>query len=173
VCRAPVYLTGGSLAWAIRLEACDSSTTTEVVARLWICAPAPGACGIAGEVRSGIADARGCNFFFANLPYPYLQVQNWNFTYFVDVFGTDGTSNVPVDFRAVRFASVRQVSPPPAAATFGDVPPSHPFFRHVEALADSHISGGCGNGLFCPDRPLTRGEFAVMLAEALGLNFPE
>jgi S-layer family protein len=166
-------MTGGTLAWALDLEACDTSVTTEAVARLWACAEAPGSCTIVGEARSGIAEAPGCRKFFASLPYPYLQVRNWNFMYFVDVFGTDGTNNVPVDFRSVRFGSLRQVSPPPAVATFDDVPPSHPFFRHIEALAEARISGGCGNGRYCPDRPLTRGEMAVLLAEALGINFFE
>lgn len=172
VCRAPVYLIGGTFTWAIDLEACDSSVTSEAVARLWACG-APGTCTIVGEVHSGIAAAPGCDRFFQDLPYPYLQGQNWSHTYFVDVFGTDGTNNVPVDFRNVRFASVRQVSQPPAVATFSDVPTSHPYFRHIEALADSRITAGCGNGQFCPDRPLTRGEMAVFLAEALGLNFLE
>jgi hypothetical protein len=65
-----------------------------------------------------------------------------------------------------------QVSPPPAAATFGDVPTSHPFFRYVEALAASGITGGCGAGNFCPDAPVTRGQMAVFLAKALGLQWP-
>jgi hypothetical protein len=66
----------------------------------------------------------------------------------------------------------RQVSPAPAAASFGDVPPSHPFFQFVEALAKSGITGGCGSGNFCPDAALTRGQMAVFLAKALGLQWP-
>jgi hypothetical protein len=64
------------------------------------------------------------------------------------------------------------VSPPPGVATFGDVPTSHPFFQFVEALAASGITAGCGNGNFCPDQPLTRGQMAVFLSKALGLNWP-
>jgi hypothetical protein len=66
----------------------------------------------------------------------------------------------------------RQVSPPPAAATFGDVPMNHPFFQFVEALSRSGITGGCGGGNYCPDAPLTRGQMAVFLAKALGLQWP-
>jgi hypothetical protein len=67
---------------------------------------------------------------------------------------------------------VRQVSPAPATATFGDVPTSHPFFRFVEALNASGITGGCGGGNYCPDSPVTRGQMAVFLAKALGLSWP-
>ncbi|MGH9379000.1 MAG: S-layer homology domain-containing protein [Thermoanaerobaculia bacterium] len=74
----------------------------------------------------------------------------------------------------VRAQWRRQVSPPPATATFGDVPTSHPFFQHIEALAVSGITAGCGGGGdFCPDTPLTRGQMAVFLAKALGLHWGE
>jgi len=65
-----------------------------------------------------------------------------------------------------------QVSPAPGTATFGDVPVSHPFFQYVEALAASGITGGCGSGNYCPDAPLTRGQMAVFLSKALGLQWP-
>ena len=66
-----------------------------------------------------------------------------------------------------------QVSPAPAVATFpNDVPTTHPFFRFVEAMAASGLTGGCGPGAFCPDSPVTRGQFSVFLSVALGLHFP-
>jgi hypothetical protein len=63
------------------------------------------------------------------------------------------------------------VSSAPAAATFSDVPSSHPFFRFIEALAASGITSGCGGGNFCPDALLTRGRMAVFLSLGLGLHF--
>jgi hypothetical protein len=66
----------------------------------------------------------------------------------------------------------RTVSPAPGAASFGDVPTNHPFFQFIEALRASGITGGCGNGNYCPDTPLTRGQMAVFLAKALGLHWP-
>ncbi|MGD9252696.1 MAG: S-layer homology domain-containing protein [Holophagae bacterium] len=66
-----------------------------------------------------------------------------------------------------------QVSPAPGTATFGDVPTGHPFFRFVEALADSGITAGCGGGNYCPDAPVTRGQMAVFLSSALGLHWPD
>ena len=64
-----------------------------------------------------------------------------------------------------------KVSPAPAVATFLDVPTNHPFFQFVEALAASGITGGCGGGNYCPNNPVTRGQMAVFLAKALGLQF--
>jgi len=66
------------------------------------------------------------------------------------------------------------VSPPPATASFNDVPPSHPFFQYIEALKASGITGGCSANppLFCPDNSLTRGQMAVFLSKALGLHWP-
>jgi hypothetical protein len=66
----------------------------------------------------------------------------------------------------------RTVSPAPSSATFNDVPTNHPFFQFIEALYASGITAGCGNGNFCPDGPLTRGQMAVFLAKALGLHWP-
>jgi hypothetical protein len=51
------------------------------------------------------------------------------------------------------------------------VPTSHPYFQFIQALAASGITGGCGGGNYCPDNPVTRGQMAVFLAKALGLQF--
>jgi hypothetical protein len=72
-------------------------------------------------------------------------------------------------FKAVDLWWMRQVSPAPSVATFGDVPTNHPQFQFIEALEASAITVGCGGGNYCPDSPLTRGQMAVFLAKALGL----
>jgi len=68
----------------------------------------------------------------------------------------------------------RAVSPAPPAASFNDVPTTHPFFQYIEALKASGITGGCSAAppLYCPDNPVTRGQMAVFLAKALGLHWP-
>jgi hypothetical protein len=66
----------------------------------------------------------------------------------------------------------RSVSPAPGVATFNDVPTNHPFFQYIQALAAAGVTGGCGNGNYCPDNALTRGQMAVFLAKALGLHWP-
>jgi hypothetical protein len=76
--------------------------------------------------------------------------------------------------RKLRFSWNRQVSPAPATATFDDVPTNHPFFQFIEALSKSGTTAGCQTNppQYCPDRPITRGEMAVYLAKALGLQWP-
>jgi hypothetical protein len=59
----------------------------------------------------------------------------------------------------------------PAGTPFNDVPPDHPFYQFIGALASSGITAGCGGGNFCPANPLTRGQMAVFLAKALGLHW--
>jgi hypothetical protein len=79
-----------------------------------------------------------------------------------------------IRIRKARVSWTRQVSSPSGTPTFDDVPASHPFFQFVEALAKSGITGGCNAAppLYCPDRPLTRGQMAVFLTKALGLQWP-
>ena len=97
-------------------------------------------------------------------------VENATHTPVVDVTlnGNDMTNKLSAVVIGYKF----QVSPAPPTATFADVPSSHPFFQFVEALASSGITGGCGGGNYCPDDPVTRGQMAVFLAKALGLNWP-
>lgn len=66
----------------------------------------------------------------------------------------------------------RAVSPAPVQATFTDVTPAHKYFRFFEALAAAGVTGGCGDGRYCPEDPITRGEVAVFLAAALSLYWP-
>jgi len=73
---------------------------------------------------------------------------------------------------AVRVKWKRQISAPPLSPTFGDVPAGDAAFSHVEALASSGITAGCGGGGFCPDATLTRRQMAVFLSKALGLHWP-
>jgi len=86
----------------------------------------------------------------------------------LDTAATDGSER----FSSVEIWWHRTVSPAPGTATFNDVPTGHPFFQYIEALSASGITGGCGNGNYCPDAPLTRGQMAVFLSKALGLHFP-
>ena len=76
-------------------------------------------------------------------------------------------------FGGVRISWKRQVSPAPAAPTFGDVPASDPAFPFIEALAASGITAGCAGGNYCPDASLTRRQMAVFLAKALGLHWAD
>ncbi len=84
-----------------------------------------------------------------------------------------GTATTATKFGGVTFWYKLQISPAPATATFLDVPTSYIYFRHIEALAASGITAGCGGGNYCPTNPVTRGEMAVFFAKALGLQWTE
>jgi S-layer homology domain len=77
-----------------------------------------------------------------------------------------------IRIRKARLSWTRQVSPAPPSATFVDVPTDHQFFQFIEALVRSGITAGCGLDAYCPDEPLTRGQMAVFLSKALGLQWP-
>jgi hypothetical protein len=57
---------------------------------------------------------------------------------------------------------------PPGAATFTDVPTTHPFFAFIERMAALGITTGCGPGLYCPDAPVTREQMSAFMIRALG-----
>ena len=83
-----------------------------------------------------------------------------------------GTIFADVTFGGAVITWLRTISPAPASATFGDVPTNFLYFRAIEALAASGITGGCGGGNFCPNQNVTRGEMAAFFARALGLHWP-
>jgi len=85
--------------------------------------------------------------------------------YIPDANGSQAIAGVNLYYRL-------QVSPAPLTADFNDVPTSSPQFQFIEALYASGITAGCGNGNFCPNSPLTRGQMAVFLSKALGLQWP-
>jgi hypothetical protein len=82
-----------------------------------------------------------------------------------------GAFDIPPVFGWVEVWWKRRVSYP-GGPSFNDVPADHPFFQFIEALAASGITGGCGNGNYCPDATRTRGQMAVFLSKALGLHWP-
>lgn len=60
--------------------------------------------------------------------------------------------------------------PPTATGTvFSDVPFGYWADKWVEQLAAEGITGGCGNGMFCPDAYVTRAQMAVFLVKTFNL----
>jgi hypothetical protein len=47
--------------------------------------------------------------------------------------------------------------------SFGDVPTSQQFYAFIENLFHNGITGGCGDGIYCPDGSVTRAQMAVFL----------
>jgi len=59
-------------------------------------------------------------------------------------------------------------SPPAVGAStgFADVPTSYWAAAWIKQLAAENITGGCGNGNYCPENPVTRAQMAVFLLRA-------
>jgi hypothetical protein len=173
---APVHLPGGALISYFELDLYDASPAGRVQAALLVCnydgtgcVQQAGSCGTTGTVCSddaGTPGYEGASVFLS----PAVVVDNFLNRYIVAVGNTtlDGTTAVS----QVIIGYKLQVSPSSSSPTFTDVPAGHPFYQFIEALAASGITGGCGGGNFCPDAPLTRGQMAVFLAKALGLQWP-
>lgn len=85
------------------------------------------------------------------------------------------SSSVRRDQMAVFALATREApgyTPPACVAgseIFADVPASSPFCRWVEELQRRGVVGGCGNGNYCPQDPVSRGEMSVFVAETFGL----
>jgi hypothetical protein len=51
---------------------------------------------------------------------------------------------------------------------FADVPSTHSFYLEITTLAREGVVSGCGDGLFHPNNPVTRAQFAKIIILALG-----
>ena len=124
----------------------------------------------------GSADTFGAiGHYFGFTPLNGHRVNSRDCAYTVRVrFSPEGglCNGAKRQIQKVHVSWFREVSPAPATATFDDVPTSHPLFQYVEALVKAGVTGGCGANNFCPGAPLTRGQMAVFLSRALGLQWP-
>lgn len=59
--------------------------------------------------------------------------------------------------------------PTPTGTEFGDVDLSYWAVAWIEQLAAEEITGGCGNGDYCPDDPVNRAQMAVFLVRTFAL----
>lgn len=166
---ASPHLPQGAQIQGFRIFYCDTHASYSLALSLWRFA---GYSSFTSETlfsENTIAGTPGCTS------------QYWSFPHTFDLSSPAGTSYALVvrlpyggyslRLRGVRIFWKRQVSPAPATPTFGDVPVGYWAFQHVEALAASGITAGCGGGNFCPEGNLTRAQMAVFLAKALGLHW--
>jgi hypothetical protein len=61
-------------------------------------------------------------------------------------------------------------APPSCVGAFADVPCPSFFADWIEQLAAEQITGGCGNGNYCPSANSTRGQMAVFITKTFGLQ---
>jgi len=169
---APVHVPDGAVLTSITLDFCDSSTMDQHFGgRMLVVGNVDGAYDFVGSPQystSNVADP--CHAYTQDLSGLNFVVDSQTSRLAI-IAVTPATDNTNALAGAIVGYKL-QVSPAPGTATFNDVPTNHPFFQYVEALAKSGITGGCGNGNYCPDAPLTRGQMAVFLAKGLGLQWP-
>ena len=162
------HLPSGALLTYFELDSCDQDPALDVEAYLYACDNL-GNCGSPITLKSS-NNATPCGYTSADVLGAGIQIDNYRNQVTVVVATRSGNFNTR--FAGVILGYKLQVSPPPPFADFNDVPTDHPYFQFIEALVDSGITAGCGNGDYCPDRPITRGEMAVFVAKALGLQWP-
>ena len=163
---APLRVPDGARVADMNLEACDFSPTGQLLFGLRKTRLDEGE-DVLPVGGTGVAEAMGCMYYSFSFDTP-ITIDNSNHDYWLFVtWEGDHSSNLRL--MGVLAGYVLQVSPDPGYATFADVPIGHPLHQFIEALAYSGITAGCGNGNFCPNAPLTRGQMAVFLSKALGL----
>jgi len=164
---APFHLPGGAIIDYLEIDFCDYLDPQDIQLYLIDCAQPGGTCSQVANVNS--YGAPGCSqISTSGINYQVDNVAHG--LYLQALFGAVNNSNLLLMGALVGYRL--QVSPPPATADFTDVPTSSSQFQFIEALYHSGITAGCGGGNFCPNSPVTRGQMAVFLAKALGLNWP-
>jgi len=63
-------------------------------------------------------------------------------------------------------------TPPTPTGIFNDVPTNFWAAAWIEQLATESVTGGCGNGNYCPNNSVTRDQMAVFLTKTFGLPIP-
>jgi hypothetical protein len=165
---ASAHLPSGAIVTYFELDSCDEDPANDVYAVLF----STDILGNPISTTTGLSsndNAIPCGYASADVSAAGIQVDNYRNQLIVLVATESGTVNTR--FAGVILGYKLQVSPSPLFADFNDVPTNHPFFQFVEALYSSGITAGCGSGNYCPDAPLTRGQMAVFLSKALGLQW--
>ena len=58
---------------------------------------------------------------------------------------------------------------PASGVVFADVPSDYWAAAWIEQLSSEGITGGCGNGNYCPDEYVTRAQMSVFIVRAFNL----
>jgi hypothetical protein len=166
------HLPDGAVLTSITFDLCDSSASdAHWTIALVSCANVDGLCSLVGTLVNSVSNViTPCAAYTQDLSGLNYVIGNQSAT--LAITALPGADDITNGIAGATIGYKLQVSPAPGTATFGDVPTDHPFFQYIEALAKSGITGGCGSGNYCPDAPLTRGQMAVFLAKALGLQWP-
>src|SRR2546427_3987754 len=168
VYEAPVKLPEGAVVSVLELSGCDFNVPSDMTVQ-FVAADKTGPYQSFGPTSTSTNS--GCQVVSnAAGNFAAFTINNDTTYYTIEAY-FNGVTDPSLTLNSVRVGYKLQISPDPATATFTDVPVGHPFHRFVEALAAAGITGGCGNGNYCPDAPITRGQMAVFLSAALGLHW--
>jgi S-layer family protein len=165
---APIHLPSGAIVKYLELDYCDTTGGSGFVQGALVETNFVG--NATNYVGFLVSQGDGCTLKSVDATSDNMVINNYTRHYWLLATMSDSPGDL-VGLSGMVVGYQLQVSPAPGVATFNDVPTSHPFFQFVEALVDSGITAGCGNNNYCPDAPLTRGQMAVFLSKALGLNF--
>jgi len=163
---AEPQLPSGARIVYIELDACDTNGSDQhLTLNTWNC-DFLGACS-STPISTLTTTSGSCSNYNDNAVSQHIN--NYLGQTLLDVtFGaTDGTNSLA----GVIVGYILEISPPPAVATFPDVPTSSPQFQFVEALVEAGITAGCGVPNYCPNNPVTRGQMAVFLSKLAGLSW--
>jgi hypothetical protein len=166
----PIHLPTGALITSITMYFFDNDDLCSPGVGLWATNTIGGPTGLA-DLSVPAAFNGGASSNSVDLV-PPVQIDNAAYSYAIKAGLCSFSASTRNAIYKFDVNYKLQVSPAPATATFGDVPTSNPQFQFIEALAAAGITAGCGGGNYCPNTPVTRGQMAVFLAKALGLNFP-
>ncbi len=165
---APLHLPSGALITYLEFDYCDNSPSSNPSSLTLVETYYDG--NVTATLPEIDSAHDGCSFVIADESGQGMVVDNYYQMYNLVFYHNFGDGSESIAGAIVGYQL--QVSAPPASPDFTDVPASHPFYQFIEALYASGITGGCGGGKYCPDSPVTRGQMAVFLAKALGLQFP-
>lgn len=163
------HLPSGAHLEYLELDFCDNDPTNHILLALSECDVNGGNCNLINSITSPNLGATHCGTSVTTLVPQNYTVQNGTRQLYLYCYLNSGSNTNILTGAAVGYRL--QASPAPATATFTDVPTTSPQFRFVEALFASGVTAGCAPSLYCPNDPITRGQMAVFLAAALGLNF--
>jgi len=135
-----------------------------------------GAAQTFGGALSGIAGPPGASYAITDATGDYGVVANGATAPCSDCYGV-AVTNPPARPATHWDASVLESILPDAQGlrqrwvlhvgnSFGDVPPSNPFFRFIETLLHHGVTGGCTGTAYCPASPTTREQMAVFVLVA-------
>lgn len=166
---APIHLPDGAVIEFMELDYCRKIPAGTTEAEGWleqVCDDDPRAGCSGSDIPPKVRpELEGCHL---SLTPHGMRVDNQHHT-LMFVLNLENGGNVA--YGPIKLYYRMEAPPAPDVATFSDVPTTHPFFRFVEALYNTGAVAGCGDGKYCPNSPVTRGQLAVFLATAMGLGW--